>query len=76
MKKFVSVDDVQDIDALVNEWTRFGGDRNDRLPRPFLRQLVHVLDLCEENPTLSARESFGGPELDQEASDAVHAAVY
>jgi len=65
-----------DIDFLIDEWTQFGGERIDRLPRPFLRQLVHTLDLCEENPELTARDSFGDPQQDQEAADAIHAAVY
>ncbi len=60
-----------DIEYLVGEWTRFGGERIDRLPRPFLRQLVHVLDLCEENPDLSARDTFSEPELDQDATEAL-----
>ena len=60
-----------DIDFLVGEWTRFGGERIDRLPRAFLRQLVHILDLCEENPGLAARDTFSEPELDQDATEAL-----
>lgn len=64
-----------DLDWLVYEWTQFGGDQINRLPRPFLRQLVHILDLCEENPSISARESFTEPSLDQGATDALLALV-
>jgi hypothetical protein len=60
-----------EIDELVEKWVAFGGDSIDRLPRPFLRQLVHVLDLCEEHPELSARECFLDPERDPEAYSAV-----
>lgn len=60
-----------EVDELVEKWVAFGGDSIDRLPRPFLRQLVHVLDLCEEHPDLSARECFLDPERDPEAYSAV-----
>jgi hypothetical protein len=61
----------EDLDHLVAEWSNFGGGSIDRLPRPFLRQLVHVLDLCEENPGLEARELFGEPQDDPEANEAL-----
>ena len=60
-----------DIDSLIQKWTSFGGEGIDRLPRPFLRQLVHVLDLCEENPGISAEDCFGDPEDDPEANEAL-----
>ena len=59
------------IESLVRKWTDFGGDCIDRLPRPFLRQLVHVLDICEENPGISASECFAEPEEDPEANEAL-----
>ena len=58
-----------DLQALVSKWTDFGGDCIDRLPRPFLRQLVHVLDICEENPQIAARECFAEPEQDAQANE-------
>jgi hypothetical protein len=61
-----------EVDELVEKWVAFGGDSIDRLPRPFLRQLVHVLDLCEEHPELSARECFLDPERDPEARSAMY----
>lgn len=60
-----------DIDLIVNKWSQFGGEQIDRLPRPFLRQLVHVLDLCEENPELTARECIQEPMDDLEATEAL-----
>ncbi|TGG95040.1 hypothetical protein E4656_01020 [Natronospirillum operosum] len=61
----------RDLQALVDKWTEFGGDCIDRLPRPFLRQLVHVLDICEENPQIQASECFADPEEDPEANEAL-----
>jgi len=60
-----------DLQALVDKWTEFGGECIDRLPRPFLRQLVHVLDICEENPQIEASECFADPEDDPEANEAL-----
>jgi len=31
----------------------------DRVPRPVLRKLVHVLDLCEENPEVPVAQLVG-----------------
>ena len=70
----VRVTDAE-VDELVEKWVAFGGDSIDRLPRPFLRQLVHVLDLCEEHPELSAGECFLDPERDPEAYSAVFNSV-
>lgn len=61
----------EEIDFMVAKWTSFGGDCIDRLPRPFLRQLVHVLDLCEENPLVSARDCLGEPDQDPQANEAL-----
>jgi hypothetical protein len=44
------------LEYLVDTWTTFGDGNVDRLPRPTLRQLVNVLDLCEENPHVSAED--------------------
>ncbi len=60
-----------DIDTLIDKWTSFGGENIDRLPRPFLRQLVHILDLCEENPEIKPLDCFSEPENDPEANKAI-----
>lgn len=49
------------LERLVDHWTSFGDDRIDRLPRPILRELVHVLDVCEENPGVQAEDFFRMP---------------
>lgn len=61
----------EDLETLVTQWTTFGGESIERLPRPFLRQLVHILDLCEENADLAASECFTEPEKDPAAYDAI-----
>lgn len=38
------------LKKLVNDWTTFGEDNINRKPRPVIRELIHILDLCEENP--------------------------
>lgn len=60
-----------ELRALVGKWTAFGGDCIDRLPRPFLRQLVHILDICEENVQVAAADCFAEPETDPEANEAL-----
>lgn len=59
------------LGALVDKWVNFGGESLDRLPRPFLRQLVHILDLCEENLELAALECIADPQDDPEANEAI-----
>jgi hypothetical protein len=46
---------------LVQGWTAFGDGSVTRKPRPFLRELIHILDLCEENPGIDLNEFFGIP---------------
>ena len=41
------------LENLVREWTAFGEEQIKRKPRPVLRELIIILDLCEENPGLS-----------------------
>lgn len=60
-----------DVDLIVDRWSAFGGEQIDRLPRPFLRQFVYLLDLCEENPDLEPRELMQDPMDDPEASEAL-----
>ncbi|KQC14850.1 MAG: hypothetical protein APR63_13230 [Desulfuromonas sp. SDB] len=48
----------ESLKNLVREWTSFGDDTVSRKPRPILRELINILDLCEENPDLSYNELF------------------
>jgi hypothetical protein len=41
---------------LVQDWTAFGEDSVSRKPRPIIREFIHILDLCEENPNISQEE--------------------
>lgn len=41
---------------LVNDWTRFGSESINRKPRPVIRELIHLLDLCEENPGVDVKD--------------------
>lgn len=47
--------------SLVRRATAFGDGHVSRLPRPFLRELVNILDLCEENPSVGAADLLGAP---------------
>jgi hypothetical protein len=49
------------LTRLVEGWTEFGGENVERLPRPILRELVHVLDLCEENRDVDAADFLPSP---------------
>ncbi|MFZ5480466.1 MAG: BREX system ATP-binding domain-containing protein [Myxococcota bacterium] len=44
------------LDGLIRRATTFGDGTVERLPRPFLRELVHLLDLCEENPGVATAD--------------------
>jgi hypothetical protein len=59
------------LERLVDHWTRFGDDKIDRLPRPILRELVNVLDICEENPDVKAEDFFRMPEPGQDLVESV-----
>lgn len=50
-----------DLERLVAEKASFAGEDVGRLPRPFLRHLVNVLDLCEENPSVAASDFLTQP---------------
>jgi hypothetical protein len=41
---------------LISEWTTFGESNIEKKPRPVLREFVHILDLCEENPNVNVNE--------------------
>jgi hypothetical protein len=41
---------------LVQDWTSFGEDSVSRKPRPIIREFIHILDICEENPDISQEE--------------------
>ena len=44
------------LQKLVQDWTSFGEDSVNRKPRPIIREFIHILDLCEENPNISHEE--------------------
>jgi len=44
------------LQKLVQDWTAFGEDSVNRKPRPIIREFIHILDLCEENPNISHEE--------------------
>jgi hypothetical protein len=44
------------LERMVDNATIFGEERIGRPPRPFLREFVHLLDLCEERPEIAAEE--------------------
>ncbi|MGD8778134.1 MAG: DUF2791 family P-loop domain-containing protein [Ignavibacteria bacterium] len=44
------------LNNLVRDWTAFGEEEIKRKPRPVLRELINILDLCEENPGISYRD--------------------
>jgi hypothetical protein len=44
------------LERMVQEWTAFGEETVSRKPRPIIREFIHVLDLCEENPETSYEE--------------------
>jgi len=46
------------LEKLVQDWTVFGEESVNRKPRPILRELINILDLCEENPSVSYNELF------------------
>jgi hypothetical protein len=46
------------LERLVDNVTSFGAERIGRPPRPFLRELVHLLDVAEERPELTTDELF------------------
>ncbi len=41
------------LEKLILEWTSFEDESVSRRPRPVLREFIHILDLCEENPSVS-----------------------
>jgi len=48
--------DDEAMKNLIMEWTTFGDSNIEKKPRPVLREFVHILDLCEENPNVSVNE--------------------
>jgi hypothetical protein len=44
------------LQKLVQDWTAFGEESVNRKPRPIIREFIHILDLCEENPNISQEE--------------------
>jgi len=46
----------EELKNLVDDWTRFGTESINRKPRPVIRELINLLDLCEENPGVNLYE--------------------
>lgn len=46
----------ESVSKLIENWTMFGDESINRRPRPVLRELIHILDLCEENKGLSVTD--------------------
>ncbi|HMQ70410.1 MAG TPA: DUF2791 family P-loop domain-containing protein [Ignavibacteria bacterium] len=44
------------VNNLIDDWTTFGDSNISRKPRPVLREFIHILDLCEENPGVNVNE--------------------
>jgi hypothetical protein len=51
--------DTARVEQFVGDVLAFSPTGVDRLPRPVLRKLVHILDLCEENPDLPVAQLVG-----------------
>lgn len=50
------------LERMTGQWTAFGESGEvGRLPRPFLRAVVNLLDLCEERPDIPAEEYLEQP---------------
>lgn len=63
------------LEKLSDDWTRFGESHTGRLPRPFLREVVHLLDLCEERPEIAAEEFLRGATESAEVATSVLDAI-
>jgi len=59
------------LERMVEDSTSFGGERIERLPRPFLRELVHLLDLCEERPEIPAEDYLIQPTAEGDAAESI-----
>ena len=44
------------LQKLVLEWISFGEGVVTRKPRPIIREFIHMLDVCEENPNITHEE--------------------
>ncbi len=44
------------LEKLIQDWTAFGEESISRKPRPVIRDFVNLLDMCEENPSISHEE--------------------
>lgn len=54
-REYISGDFLKKI---TEEWTAFGDGSITRKPRPILRELINILDVCEENPGVDLNEFF------------------
>lgn len=59
------------LERMVEMWTAFGDARVERLPRPVLREVVNLLDLCEEHPEIPADEYLRTPTSERERAESV-----
>ncbi len=59
------------LERMVDRWTTFGDGNVERLPRPFLREVVNLLDLCEERPEIPAEEYLKSPSDEPELADSL-----
>lgn len=60
-------DDV--LALLVDQWASFGSEKVEVYPRQFLRNLINLLDLCQQNPGVPAEEFLGGIGRQSDGSD-------
>lgn len=62
------------LKRLVDQWTTFGEERVERLPRPVLKEIVELLDLCEERPEISAERFLGETRVGQSGDSLLNTA--
>jgi hypothetical protein len=43
----------ESIEKIVRDWTTFGSESVNHKPRPVIRDLINIFDLCEENPGIN-----------------------
>lgn len=63
------------LEGVVEAWTTFGEGKVDRIPRPFLRHVVHLLDVCEEQPSVSPEDLMRKPVSERAMAESVLEAV-
>jgi hypothetical protein len=63
------------LERMVDRLTAFGDSQVERLPRPFLREVVNLLDLCEEHPDIPAEKYLRAPATERELAESVLATL-